>query len=696
MRTLLVLARHPDLANDIREGISATAYKVIHRINVEEAEPLMVHSLVDACIIDMDLTDVQGIWSVEKLRRALPTCPVILFATATKWEWEEEAYLHGVAHILTKPLRPRLFNALLERLWVTPVAKTETRFLANPRSAAAAPLVEGGGQKAFQALEVLRKFSAILTHSLCAEAMLKQFLLFLRELIGVNRASIFLRQPASVFTKIGYDESRRLRSACAIGLSAGLLEHFQLTFDSGIGGNLFRNGKILRRESADAQSDPEIQKEFELLGAEVVIPILDREALIGVAAFDGRVTGESLSNGELELIFHLLEELGLAVKNISLHDQLSSNHEMMADILRQLSSACIVVNRDLTLLHVNKMARKYFTLAGRRNTDLEFSDLPQLLGSKVYQVLKTGTAMATFKYNPAENPTTVYHVTIVPFQGENSVLPNSALLMVEDHTQSEQLQLLEIEAANLRLVKTMADRLAHEIGNAMVPISTHQQLLDDKYKDPEFRASLDIAMADGVKRVGRLVNQMRFLARDSIPSLEAFPLAPLIEEAFQEAKKHQQAKSSQLKYEKGTQPIIVEGDRAALKHALAEVMLNALQANPNDAQIDVRTGASEAQGAGGANGHLNSSGHGRISIEVEDHGIGFTPETAQKVSEAFFTTRNVGLGLGLTVTQKIIETHHGKLEIANSAIGHSGLVRISLPLEEHLVGKAAVSRSVPK
>src|SRR5256885_10880289 len=45
-------------------------------------------------------------------------------------------------------------------------------------------------------LEVLRDFSGILTHSLCSEALLKQFLLLLREIIGVNRAVIFLRKQA--------------------------------------------------------------------------------------------------------------------------------------------------------------------------------------------------------------------------------------------------------------------------------------------------------------------------------------------------------------------------------------------------------------------------------------------------------------------------------------------------------------------
>jgi nitrogen-specific signal transduction histidine kinase len=216
----------------------------------------------------------------------------------------------------------------------------------------------------------------------------------------------------------------------------------------------------------------------------------------------------------------LLEQLGLAVRNIWLHDQLAANHEMMADILRQLSSACVVVSRDLSILHCNKTARQYFGKAGRRNAELEFSDLPQVLGSKVYQVLKTGTAIATFKYQPGDSPQTIYHITIVPFQRQDSMLPNSALLVVEDHTQTQQLQRLEVETANLRLVKTMADRLAHEIGNAMVPLSTHQQLLAEQYKEPEFRVSLNVALSDGVKdRLWKQLDESRVHAGDDDDAL---------------------------------------------------------------------------------------------------------------------------------------------------------------------------------
>jgi signal transduction histidine kinase len=675
MKTLLVLAPHPELAEALRAGLNPERYRVIHRVNVEEAEPLLAHGLASACIVDVETTGVQEVWILEKLRRRATKCPVIIYTGAKQWEWEEEAYLQGATYVLTKPLRMRMFTALLDRLWTSPgPAEFSPAPVSIPTQEAPAPaalsLSPSSLQANYQSLGALRGFSAILTYSLDANAMLKQFLLLLRELIGINRAAVFVRQPGHwLGERLSLEESRRLRAACAIGLSPALLEHFELSFESGIGGQVTRLGRILRRSSEESRQDPETQREFELLGAQVAVPVLDRETVVGVAVFDGHITGEPLANPELELIFHLLEHLGLAVKNIWLHDQLAGNNDIMAQILRELSSACVVVSRDLAILHANKTARRFFPVSNRHTGELEFSDLPQLLGTKVYQVLKTGTAFPTFRFEPENSPGTVYSVTIIPFRRGNSSEPASALLMVEDLTQSEQLRRLEIEAANLRLVRTMADRLAHEVGNAMVPLSTHQQLLADKYKDPEFRASLDAALADGVKRVTRLINQMRFLARDTLVSQEAFPLSPLIKEAYEEARKHQPAKTAQLKCEE-EQPITMTGDRAALKHALTEVILNALQANPGDPRIGVRLHADS-----------KSNGIPGLQIEVQDNGSGFTPEAAQKASSPFYTTRNVGLGLGLTVSRKIIETHHGKLEILPPKSGQSGIVRISLPVD---------------
>ena len=679
MNTILVLSPHPDFAEAVRSALSPEQYRIIHRTSVEEGEPLLVHGLVSTCILDADLLGVESVWVIERLRRRDAKTPIIAFTSNTQSDWEEEAFLRGVTHVLTKPIRQRLLNSVLERL-------------ANPIPVPRfTPSVPAGNTAIFartandlettnrvantsQTLDVLRDFSSILTHSLDAEAMLKQFLLFLREILSVNRAAIFLNRPCAPLTEVmSQEDTRRLRSAAAIGLASGLLEHFELSLDSGIGAQVARLGRILRRDSEEGRADGEAQKEFELLGTQVAVPIPGRDSIIGVAVFDGRVTGEPLVNVELELIFHLLEQVGLALRNIWLHDQLSGNHEMMTDVLRELSSACIVVGRDLKVLHANKAAKRHFGRKNERTGTLEFSDLPQQLGTKIYQVLKTGSAMEPFRYEPENSPGTVYTISVVPFQRGNSAVPSSALLTADDLSQSEQLRKLEVETANLRLIRTMADRMAHEIGNAMVPLSTHQQLLSEKFGDKEFRESLDHAMGEGVKRVSRLINQMRFLARDGYIEQEPFAVEKLVEEAYAEAVKQQPADGAQLKMDKTGKPVIVTGDRPALKHALCEIMLNALQANPKGARIGVTLLTA------------GPTGDRALTIEVQDNGSGFSAEAAKKIPAPFYTTRNVGLGLGLAVTQKIIENHHGKLEIVPSP---SGIVRVSLPIGQAGIGQS--------
>ena len=69
MKTLLVLAAHPDFAETIRAGLSPEQYRVVHRADAQEAEPLLVHGLASACVLDLELLGAQGIWAIEKLRR---------------------------------------------------------------------------------------------------------------------------------------------------------------------------------------------------------------------------------------------------------------------------------------------------------------------------------------------------------------------------------------------------------------------------------------------------------------------------------------------------------------------------------------------------------------------------------------------------------------------------------------------------
>jgi nitrogen-specific signal transduction histidine kinase len=678
MKTLLVIAPNNALAEAIRAALDPECYRVIEQAQLSGDELRFMAPSIDACVLDADLTSAEAIRTIERFRRALPGCPMFLYAGNSQNAWEEDAYLLGVNHILSKPVRGRLLHSLLER--ISPAKPADRPRPVEPARPAAIMerRVADPGAVPGRMLELLRNCSSILCHSLSAEPLLKEFLLLLREILGVNRAVIFLRQAPHALGGAADDPgAQRLTSACAVGISTGVLEHVELSLNSGVGSYLFRTGRVLRRDSEETERDPQMRKEFDLLGTRVAIPVLDRESLVGVALFDGRVTGEAMTNEELALMFHLLEQLGLAIKNIWWHDQVSARHQMLFDILGQIKSGCVVVGRELNVLHANDIIRGYFPRANRRADAFDFADLPQVIGSKVFESLKTGQPVSDFKYQPSDAPDRRFRVSISPFRKDNSSAPTAALVVVEDCTATDRIHNLEIETANLRLVQQMAERLAHEIGNAVVPISTHQQLLRERVNDPEFQKSLAVAMDEGVKRVSRLVDQMRFLARDRLAKVESVPVKQLIEEAFREARAYHPSASVLLQYESSGEPLSLSCDRQGLQHAFAEIILNALQANSSSCQVQVRTRS-----------ETDSAGSRWARIEVQDSGAGFSAEAAGKASEPFFTTRKVGLGLGLAVTNKIIQTHAGKLEIPAPHGSSPGLVRISLPLDPQITPPA--------
>ena len=108
MKTILVLSPHPNFAGTIGNGLNAEEYRIVHRLNIDEGEPLLIHGLISACILDVDLLGVESVWVIERLRRRDTKTPIIAYTESVQSDWEEEAFLRGVTHVLTKPVRHRL------------------------------------------------------------------------------------------------------------------------------------------------------------------------------------------------------------------------------------------------------------------------------------------------------------------------------------------------------------------------------------------------------------------------------------------------------------------------------------------------------------------------------------------------------------------------------------------------------------
>ena len=671
MKTILIITENPGFAEAVRVAIGNEDHRVFVQPELQPGDPLAKVGQLDACIFDGDLNSVIPIRQIEAMDRIIAQCPFIVYSQSKQWEWEEQAYLLGVMHILAKPVRASILNSILENLWSKRVPKlVNSIHQSEPIRQVPSNQYSESPAIANKTLEVLKHFSELLPHGLSIEALMRQFLLLLRETVSVNRASIFLRPANTSLGRGGKSvDIRKLSPACSNGLEPGLREKVTLSMDAGVGGLISQSGMILRRNSDLVLSNEQACREFDLLGAEVALPILDRESLMGVAFFDKHLTGEALGREELNLLFYMLEGLGMAVRNIWLHQDLTTSHHLLGEILGELKSGCIVVGADLSLLHINPAARTFLGFDTFGSHGLVFRDIPPHLGSKVYDVLQGSLPTPPFRFVLPTRKEFVFQVSVMPFSRNETGLPRAVLMLIEDCTQTERLRQMEIEASNLRMIRTMSERLAHEIGNAIVPLSTHQQLLANNYNDPEFRDSLSVALHDGVKRIGRLGQQMLFLAQDRPRSSERIPVSKLIEEAFREAQKNHGEQPVVLQYDTGGKQLVLNGDKAGLRHALAEIMLNALQANPPSPKVRVDT--TEASDALGVNW---------LKIQVQDSGSGFTSETSQKAPDPFYTTRNVGLGLGLTVSRKIIEMHHGRIEIGVPDEGQTGMVTITLPM----------------
>jgi nitrogen fixation/metabolism regulation signal transduction histidine kinase len=442
-----------------------------------------------------------------------------------------------------------------------------------------------------------------------------------------------------------------------VGLPTELIDCFELSRDSGLGGCILQTGQIFRLGAGSSApfltSDPRLRREFEILGCEIALPVNDRERTIGVALLGGRLTGAPFTDAELLLVYHLMEELGLAVKNSWLHHQLSASHRLFSEVLGAMTSGALVIGPDLTVLFANhallRLLKGDATPAAAR---LDFSGLPPPLAASLHEVVERGVNVAPFLYEHPGPPPKVLHVSLIPFPASGRQLPQPALLLLEDFTQIRAAQRAEIEASNLKLIGLIAKRFAHEIRNSLVPLTTHQQLFDSDYASAEFRDSLKTALTRETNRIQRFTEQMIFLAQTDGGVTDSLPLEELLRKSFTHSRAFLGQETGELEILSEVPQPFVRCHRASLLHALQEIFLNGLQSAGDPPRITV-TVASEAR----------PDGRPGLALRVRDNGRGFTSEVAARATDPFFTTRNTGVGLGLTVAKRVIEAHAGRLEV---------------------------------
>lgn len=520
-------------------------------------------------------------------------------------------------------------------------------------------------------LHVLRDLSNILSYSLDYKAFTQHFILKLRNHISFSRIGIFLENSTKQ-ALIKKAQPNHLECIASIGLPADLVDCFQLSRSTGIGREISEEPRILQslgpqHTNSRIYAESSVDKEFAILGCHIAIPISDRERLIGIAVLNGPVTDRDYTDNELELLYVLMEELGLAIRNSRLHHELTQHGQLIENVLHSMSCGALVCGDDLQVLYVNDAAKRFLGAeTSHKHRLIDFAELPSCLADAIHKAVEKGESPEPFFIQgPCED--SVFRVSIFPLtqKGGPILLPRPTMIIVEDFTKIEASRESAVTETRNDLIRLVAERFAHEIRNSLVPLSTHAQLIDKKIEQPKFQASLKRALSKEIARIKRFSEQMLYMARPSNSGSAEIEFCRLVESAFDHVRDHTGSSQARLHLENHAGSSEVQGNPEALTFALEEIFLNSIQAAPTEQIIHVT---------------LDDNNEGILSIRIRDGGPGIAEENLKKVTEAFYTTRNTGIGLGLSVAQKIITEHSGFIRIYPRKSDKNCDLEIELPL----------------
>ncbi|MEY9122699.1 sensor protein FixL [Bradyrhizobium yuanmingense] len=234
----------------------------------------------------------------------------------------------------------------------------------------------------------------------------------------------------------------------------------------------------------------------------------------------------------------------------------------------------------------------------------------------------------------------------------------------------QELQSELVHVSRLTAMGEMASALAHELNQPLAAISNYmkgsRRLLAGSTDPnmPKVESALDRA-AEQALRAGQIIRRLRdFVSRgESEKRVES--LSKLIEEAGALGLAGAREQNVQLRFSLDPDADLVLADRVQIQQVLVNLFRNALEAMAQSQRRELVV----------ANTRVAD---GMIEVEVSDTGIGFREDIIPNLFQTFFTTKDTGMGVGLSISRSIIEAHGGRMWAESNATG-GATFRFTLP-----------------
>ncbi len=363
--------------------------------------------------------------------------------------------------------------------------------------------------------------------------------------------------------------------------------------------------------------------------------------------------------------------------NLSAHYETAINRSInrARDEHRRFTEAVL----DALPVSLYVVDRDYRIVTWNRHREIGSKGIPrdEAIGRDVFKVLSKypegkvrdefERAFRTGKIERIEQQTTDedgstrhWMVSKVPMADPESGMVTHVITVGEDVTTRVDAIHAVARAEKLAAVGRLAAGVVHEINNPLATISACAEALERRVEEGDFQESEGV---DDLAEYLGLIKSEAFRCKSITTGLLDFSrlrtgdrhpldLAEILRSSANLISHQKRGDNIQIKIEAGSELPLVKADGGQIQQAIIALATNAIDAMPDGGVLTFRAVAEPK----------------RVSIEVEDTGVGIPPEDLSKIFEPFFTTKAVGegTGLGLAVCYGIITDHGGRLSVRSN------------------------------
>ncbi|MBD3347689.1 MAG: PAS domain-containing protein, partial [Candidatus Eisenbacteria bacterium] len=246
-----------------------------------------------------------------------------------------------------------------------------------------------------------------------------------------------------------------------------------------------------------------------------------------------------------------------------------------------------------------------------------------------------------------------------------------SVILFRDLREVRELQAEVDRARHLAAIGRLAAGVAHEIRNPLSSLKGFAQFLRSRFQSGSDEERYSDIMIEEVERLDRVVQELLDFAKPVRPERRATAPHSLVEDALALVSEDAGFQGVSIERRLSSELPDVLVDQHQIKQALLNVLLNAI----------------EAMGGGGTltiSAALVREGEGdpMVGISISDTGPGMRPDELDRLFEPFYTTKQEGTGLGLTIVSRLVEQNGGRVSVESSpGIGTTFSIRLPVAVE---------------